>query len=49
MNSEIRSFEDLLVWQKSHNVVLVMYKLLERFPKEEKYRIINSLRIKQIN
>ena len=43
MKNEIKSFEDLLVWKKVHNIVLIIYKLLEKFPKEEKYRIIDQL------
>ena len=43
MNNEIKTFEDLLVWQKAHKAVLNIYKLLEKFPKEEKYRIIDQL------
>jgi four helix bundle protein len=43
MNNVIKSFEDLLVWKKAHNIVLIIYKLLEKFPKEEKYRIIDQL------
>ena len=43
MSNQIKSFEDLLVWQKAHKIVLNIYKLLEKFPKEEKYRIIDQL------
>jgi four helix bundle protein len=43
MNNVIKSFEDLLVWKKAHNIVLIIHKLLEKFPKEEKYRIIDQL------
>jgi four helix bundle protein len=43
MKNEIKSFEDLLVWKKAHNIVLNIYNLLEKFPKEEKYRIIDQL------
>jgi len=43
MGNQIKSFEDLLVWQKAHKIVLSIYKLLEKFPKEEKYRIIDQL------
>jgi len=43
MKSEIKSFEDLMVWKKAHNNVLFIYKLLEKFPKEEKYRVIDQL------
>jgi four helix bundle protein len=43
LSNQIKSFEDLLVWQKAHKIVLSIYKLLEKFPKEEKYRIIDQL------
>jgi len=43
MKNEIKSFEDLIVWKKAHNIVLIIYKLLEKFPKEEKYRIIDQI------
>ena len=43
MKNGIKSFEDLVVWKKAHDVVLIIYKLLEKFPKEEKYRIIDQL------
>jgi len=43
MKNEIKSFEDLLVWKKAHNIVLIIYKHLEKFPKEEKYRVIDQL------
>ena len=43
MKNGIKSFEDLVVWKKAHNIVLITYKLLEKFPKEEKYRIIDQL------
>jgi len=33
--SKINSFEDLLVWQKSINIAVEVYKLTSKFPKEE--------------
>ena len=30
-----KSFEDLLVWQKAHEFVLLVYKITESFPKHE--------------
>ncbi|HDS84801.1 MAG TPA: hypothetical protein ENN97_06365 [Phycisphaerales bacterium] len=37
MRTRVRSFEDLLVWQKAHQIVLITYKLTRQFPKEEQY------------
>lgn len=44
MQKKIRSFTDLEVWKKSHNLVLLIYTLTAKFPKEEIYGIINQLR-----
>jgi hypothetical protein len=30
-----RSFRDLIVWQKAHQLVLAVYRNTARFPKEE--------------
>jgi len=35
--SKIESFEDLTVWQRSHELVLEIYKITKDFPKEEKF------------
>lgn len=37
-------FEDLLVWQKSHALVLRVYRLSARFPKEEIYGLVAQMR-----
>ena len=39
-----RSFEDLIVWQKSHALVLEVYKRSKGFPKEETYGLRSQLR-----
>jgi len=39
-----KCFEDLIVWQKAHQWVLLVYKHSEKFPKEEKYGLIAQLR-----
>jgi len=47
MNQEsrkIKSFTDLHVWQKGHQLVLAIYKLTNKFPKEEIFGLINQLR-----
>jgi four helix bundle protein len=39
-----RTFEDLVVWQKSHGLVLVVYRLTAKFPKEEVYGLTTQMR-----
>jgi len=39
-----KKFTDLIVWQKAHNLVLLTYKLSERFPKSEIYGLTSQLR-----
>ena len=39
-----RSFKDLIVWQKAHQLVLRTYKLTKDFPSEEKYGLTSQLR-----
>ncbi len=44
MRATIRSFEDLLVWQKAHQLVLMIYKITKQYPKEEQYGLISQIR-----
>jgi four helix bundle protein len=39
-----RTFEDLLVWQKAHAFVLMVYRLSEAFPKHELFGLTTQLR-----
>ena len=39
-----KNFQDLIVWQKSHQFVLDVYKLSANFPKEEMYGLTSQLR-----
>ena len=39
-----RSFEDLIVWQKAHALVLSVYKATRTFPREETYGLTSQLR-----
>ena len=41
---KIRSFTDLVVWQKAHKFVLEIYELTNYFPKQEKYGLVDQLR-----
>ena len=37
-------FEDLEVWSKSHKLTLEIYKITNKFPNEEKFRLGDQLR-----
>ena len=41
---EIKRFEDLKVWQKSHELVLEVYKVTQQFPTEEKFGLTSQIR-----
>lgn len=40
----INSFKDLIVWQKSHQLVLAIYSITKTFPKEEIFSLTNQVR-----
>lgn len=42
--SGIKSFQDLTVWQKGHQLVLAIYKDSHAFPKEELFALTSQLR-----
>lgn len=47
MNQEykkIKSFTDLIAWQKSHELVLIIYKITKDFPKEELFGLTSQMR-----
>ena len=37
-------WKDLKVWEKAHNLVLEVYRITSRFPKEELYALTTQLR-----
>jgi len=41
---EIKSFRDLLVWQKGHELVIGIYKITKNFPDEERYNLVSQMR-----
>ncbi len=41
---KIRSFTDLVAWQKAHQFVLKIYKITKSFPREEKYGLCDQMR-----
>lgn len=42
--SKIKSFTDLNTWKEGHGLVLAIYDLTKRFPKEEQFGLINQIR-----
>ena len=46
MNNEekLEKFQDLLVWQKAHQLALEIYRTTRDFPKEEKFALISQMR-----
>lgn len=39
-----KSFRDLIVWQKAHELVLDVYKVTKDFPREEVYSLTSQIR-----
>ncbi len=39
-----KGFRKLLVWQKAHQWVLLVYKLTEKFPKHEMFGLVSQMR-----
>lgn len=39
-----KSFKDLIVWQKSRDVAVAVYKLTDQFPKAELYGLTSQMR-----
>lgn len=39
----MKTFRDLKVWQKSHKLVLEMYKITKNFPEDEKFGLTNQI------
>jgi four helix bundle protein len=40
----MKSFRELEVWQKSHQLVLEIYRVTSSFPKDERFGIVSQLR-----
>ncbi|HEY3429209.1 MAG TPA: four helix bundle protein, partial [Cyclobacteriaceae bacterium] len=39
-----KSFRDLIVWQKAHELVLDVYRVTKDFPKEEVHALTSQIR-----
>lgn len=42
--SKIKEFTDLIVWQEGHRMVVDIYKVTKKFPKEETFSLIDQMR-----
>jgi len=40
----VQSFRELKVWQRSHALVLAVYRLTEAFPSQERFGVVSQLR-----
>ncbi len=40
----IQNFTNLIAWQKSHELVLNVYKILKKLPNEEKFALADQIR-----
>ncbi|MGE5605489.1 MAG: four helix bundle protein [Bacteroidota bacterium] len=41
---KIQDYKDLIVWQKSMNLVEVIYRITARFPRDEQWGLVSQLR-----
>lgn len=41
--NKIRSFRDLRTWREGHRLLLEIYQVIEKFPKDEKYILSSQL------
>ena len=44
MNSEKKTWRDLIVWQKSHQLVLLIHNLIKAYPVEERFALTDQTR-----
>ncbi|KKT86705.1 MAG: S23 ribosomal protein [Microgenomates group bacterium GW2011_GWA1_Microgenomates_45_10] len=42
--SKIKSFTDLVAWQESHKLVLMVYKISDKFPSKENFGLTSQIK-----
>ncbi len=42
--SKIASFTDLIAWKETHQLVLIAYKMINKFPKKEQFALSDQMR-----
>ena len=40
----IRSYKDIVAWQKAHELVLITYRLTKKLPDSERFNLISQMR-----
>ena len=40
----LKNYKELIVWQKAYQLCLVLYKITQSFPKEERYGLTSQIR-----
>ncbi|MEW6609892.1 MAG: four helix bundle protein [bacterium] len=43
MNEKLDDFRQLVVWQKSHHLVIRIYEITKNFPTEAKYGLLRQM------
>jgi hypothetical protein len=43
-NKAAKTFQDLIVWRKAHELVLLTYQITNRFPENEKFGLTSQFR-----
>lgn len=44
MSNNINHFTNLIAWQKNHNIILNIYNISQKFPKEELFGLTGQIR-----
>jgi four helix bundle protein len=44
MEKELKAFRKLIVWQRAHELTLMIYKMSEKFPKHELFGLTSQIR-----
>lgn len=44
MDKELKAFRELIVWQRAHELTLMIYKTSENFPKHELFGLTSQIR-----
>lgn len=43
-NKKVKQFTDLFVWQKAHRLVINIYIITKKFPREELYSLVDQIK-----
>ena len=41
---KIQSFKDLIVWQQAHQLVIKIYKITKKYPRDEQFGLVSQMR-----